>query len=115
MWTRQSLRESKYDIGTEVTDHLVVLDKNVKSILFRAGSSPRVNPDTPKGMDGLIEIQAIPHFDKDQVEFKFKTVFFIGTGFDDKAGTKVVPLPMEMGHRVYTKLLMAIGVDSIKA
>jgi hypothetical protein len=114
IWSRKSLRECKYDVGTEFTDHVVVLDKTPKSIVFRAASSPRHRPDSPRDMDGLVEILAVPDFENGHVDFIFKTAFFAGTGFKGAPGTKLIPAVVEYAHRQYTKLLMESAIARVR-
>ncbi|OAP55812.1 hypothetical protein AYL99_09964 [Fonsecaea erecta] len=114
LWTKQSLLQSKYDTGTAFTDHLVVLNKTPQSIILRGGQSPRNQPETPRDMDGLLEIQAVPDFDNGYVDFKFKSVFFAGTGFDASSGAKVVPDPLVWAHKQYTKLLVESGLRRVR-
>ncbi|KIX97393.1 uncharacterized protein Z520_06845 [Fonsecaea multimorphosa CBS 102226] len=104
-------------VGTAFTDHLVVLDKTPQSVLLRGGKSPLTRPDMPRDMDGLLEIQVVPDFDKGHVDFIFKSVFFAGTGIDRGEGSsevKIVPEPLVWAHKQYTKLLVESGVLHVK-
>ncbi|OQV08923.1 hypothetical protein CLAIMM_13130 [Cladophialophora immunda] len=114
LWSKQSLLQSKYEVGTEFTDHLVVLDKTPQSILLRGGQSPRNQPQSPRDMDGLLEIQAVPDFDRGYIDFKFKSVFFAGTGFEGASGAKIVPSALDWAHKQYTKLLVESGLRRVK-
>lgn len=114
LWTRQSLLSSTYDVGTAFTDHIIVLEKTPEIIIFRAATSPRFMPDSPRDMDGLVEIAAVPDFENGYVDFFFKTAFFAGTGYKGPKGSKFIPSVVEWAHRQYTKLLMEAAIPRVK-
>jgi len=115
LWSQKALVESKYEVGTEFTDHGIVVEKDTCSIVFRLASSPRYCPDSPRDMDGLVELLVEPNFTKGYVDFIFKTVFFAGTGYKGPPGTKFIPRPIDWAHRQYTKLLMESSVGRLRA
>lgn len=114
LWTRQSLLSSTYNVGTAFTDHIIVLEKTHEFIVFRAASSPRFMPDSPRDMDGLVEISAVPDFENGYVDFFFKTAFFAGTGYKGPEGSKFIPSIVKWAHRQYTKLLMEAAIKRVK-
>jgi hypothetical protein len=115
LWTRESLLSSNYDVGTAFTDHIIVLEKTPEMIMFRAATSPRFLPDSPRDIDALIEIATVPNFEEGYVSFFFKTTFFAGTGFKGPEGSKVLPSVIDWAHRQYTKFLMEAAIGNLSA
>ncbi|KAK5054575.1 hypothetical protein LTR84_001466 [Exophiala bonariae] len=114
LWSKQELIENEYEIGTEFTDHGIVVEKDQQSILFRMSDSPRNCPDSPRDMDGLIELRVESDFANKHVDLIFKTVFFAGTGFKGPPGGKFIPGPVDWAHRQYTKLLVEAAVARVR-
>jgi len=108
LWTREEIKSSSYDVGTQLTNHFEVLTKSPESIVFRCGDSPLKQEIRP--VDGLFEIAATINRDEGVVEFGLKSVFFQGLG---KADNKPVPRLIELAHRYYTKLLMETAVQNV--
>ncbi|KUJ14931.1 uncharacterized protein LY89DRAFT_125544 [Mollisia scopiformis] len=109
LWDRKELRESKYDVGTEITDHFEVVEKDVEDgrIVVRCGDSP-LNKEV-RATDGLFEMSVKVDKEKGEAVFGLKSVLFQGLGKADKA-----PMPphIEFLHRVYTKLWMETAVSN---
>ncbi|EXJ93510.1 hypothetical protein A1O1_01902 [Capronia coronata CBS 617.96] len=114
LWTPQQLKTSTYDVGTEVTDHFVVLDKTPTSILFRCGDSPLHNPDTPRPSDGLFGLTAKADFDKGFAEFRLKSIFFQGEGEAQEKTQGPMPSTLVWLHQLYTKFFMESAMRYVK-
>lgn len=114
LWDQQSLLTSNYDVGTEFTDHFVVLDKTSTSILVRCGDSPLNNPDSARAMDGIFEISAKVEVDEEFAEFKLRSIFYQG---DPKLNGVTQP-PMgpysQQLHLLYTKVWMESAMNHVK-
>lgn len=65
-------------------------------------------------MDGLVELEALPDFEKGHVDFIFKTAFFVGTGYKGAPGTKMLPWVVEWAHRQYTKAIVEAGLSRVR-
>ncbi|KIW92469.1 uncharacterized protein Z519_06316 [Cladophialophora bantiana CBS 173.52] len=129
LWTPAQLRSSTYEVGTEITDHFVVLDKTPGRILIRCGDSPLHNPDKPRPSDGLFEMCATADFDQGFAEFRLKSIFYVGEGEwasasavqgkgEDKETKWENRGPMQgtmlYAHKLYTKLWMESALKRVK-
>jgi hypothetical protein len=116
LWDRKELRESSYDVGTQITDHFEVVEKVVEEngsgrIVVRCGDSPLKTG--VRDSDGLfemgVEILPVEEGKVPEVEFRLKSVFFKGLGkVEGEAGP--MPAHVEFAHRLYTKLWMESAV-----
>jgi len=109
LWDRKELHESKYEVGTEITDHFEVVEKDVSDgrIVVRCGDSP-LNRGV-RDSDGLFEMSVKVDKEKGEAVFGLKSVFFKGLGKSD-AGP--MPSHIEFLHRYYTKLWMESAVQN---
>ncbi|KAH8820659.1 hypothetical protein F5884DRAFT_764802 [Xylogone sp. PMI_703] len=107
LWERDQLLHSTYEKGTEVTGHLMVLEKNPRSIIMRGGDAPREQPEEPGEMENLSEICVEIDQEKQLARFKMKNLFFCGAAKAD------LPFPSFMVwlHYQYCKLLVESGVS----
>lgn len=105
LWDRSDLLSSKYEVGTLITDHFEVLDKNDDRILIRCGASPRERDVRPS--DGLFEIGAVVKQEEGVAEFTLTSCFYQGLG---KAESGPMPPHIEWLHRQYTKLWLETAV-----
>jgi hypothetical protein len=108
LWTPRELRNSTYEVGTQVTDHFEVLEKTGDRIVFRCGDSP-LKRDV-RLSDGLFELSANVNPEQGVVEFNLKSVMYQGLG-----KSSVVPMPshIEWLHRQYVKLLMESALQNV--
>ncbi|KAK3647325.1 hypothetical protein LTR56_008156 [Elasticomyces elasticus] len=106
IWDRKELQTSKYEVGTQITDHFEVVSRTPTSIIVRCGDSPR-NLDVRES-DGLFEMVAEVKEAEGVAEFGLKSVFYNGVAIPE-AG-KVLDEPMgpwiQWLHGQYDKLLM---------
>lgn len=115
LWSQKELKTSQYPVGTELTDHFVVLSRpDNHTILFRCGDSPLRNPDSARPGDGLFEMSAEVKLDRGYTEFKLKSVFYQGEGKAEKAPFDGDAF-MAWAHRMYAKLWMENAVGHCKA
>jgi hypothetical protein len=114
VWDKNDLATSNYEVGTEITDHFVVLDKTPNSILIRCGDSPLNSPDKTRPSDGLFELVAETDFDRGYAEFRLKSIFYQGEGEVADKTKPVMPAHMEWAHRQYTKLWMESAMGHVK-
>jgi hypothetical protein len=108
LWDRKELHESKYEVGTQITDHFEVVEKVTGEegrIVVRCGDSPLNRNVRPS--DGLFEMSVKIDREKGEAVFGLKSVLFQGLG---KAKGKPMPAHIEFLHRVYTKLWMETAV-----
>jgi len=107
LWDRKELRESKYEVGTEITDHFEVVEKDVEAgrIVVRCGDSPLVRG--VRDTDGLFEMSVKVDRENGEAVFGLKSVLFQGLGKAEKAP---MPPTIEFLHRVYTKLWMETAI-----
>lgn len=113
LWDRQELLGSKYDIGTCVTDHLLVISKTTTSILFRAGESPALATEEPRGNESLFEVTATPNLEKGVVEFGIKSLMFQGSPKSESTKQPLKGLPQWL-HKRYTEVLMEAAVQLLQ-
>ncbi|KAH8819739.1 hypothetical protein F5884DRAFT_761621 [Xylogone sp. PMI_703] len=109
LWTRDQLRSSTYNVGTEITDHFQVLSKTPESIVVRCGDSPLKRDVRPS--DGLFEMAAVVKRNEGVAEFRLTSVFYQGAG---KASEKPMPPHIEFLHRLYTKLWMETAIWNVE-
>ncbi|OQV02180.1 hypothetical protein CLAIMM_07418 [Cladophialophora immunda] len=111
LWRRSELLESHYDVGTEITNHFVVLAKTPASILLRCGDSPLNTPHGPRDIDGLFEMSVATCKEQGVAEFRMKSLFYHGVG---QASTSPInPVSLEgWAHKRYVKLLLEEAVQS---
>ncbi|KIV92846.1 hypothetical protein PV10_04110 [Exophiala mesophila] len=115
LWDKPDLLSSPYNIGTEITDHFVVLDKTPTSILIRCGDSPLKSPDGQRPSDGLFEISAETDFDKGFAEFRLKSVFFQGEGVVEDKTKEPMDARTKWAHQQYAKLWMESAVRHVRS
>ncbi|CAG8974276.1 hypothetical protein HYALB_00010344 [Hymenoscyphus albidus] len=108
LWSREQLRNSTYEVGTQITDHFEVVSKNPSSIVVRCGGSPLIKE--VRDSEGLFEIGVELKRDEGVAEFRLKSAFFQGRG---KAEGKPMPEHIEFLHRLYTKLWMETAVRNV--
>lgn len=97
------MKESKYEVGTQITDHFEVVEKTPEHITVRCGDSPLKADVRPS--DGLFEMSARVNKAEGVVEFGLKSIFYNGVD-----GTGKMPVWMEFLHREYAKLWMETAV-----
>lgn len=111
LWDRKDLQESKYEVGTQITDHFEVVSKNENSIIVRAGDTPRKME--VRDSDGLFEMLADVRKEEGVVEFGLKSVFYNGIAQPDRDGGKMQD-PMgpwiQWLHTLYDKVLMETAI-----
>ncbi|KAK0870844.1 hypothetical protein LTR87_013160 [Friedmanniomyces endolithicus] len=109
LWDRKDLSVSKYEVGTQITDHFEVVSRTPTSIIVRCGDSPRKME--VRESDGLFEMVVEVKEREGIAEFGLKSVFYNGMAIPgpDKDG-KMPPEPMgpwvQWLHGQYDKLLM---------
>lgn len=112
LWDRKELRESKYEVGTLITDHFEVVSKTPESIVVRCGDSPRIKD--ARESDGLFEMTAVIKKDEGVAEFGLKSVFYNGlNGY--KSGSVAGPMPSHVQwlHQQYDKVLMESALGNV--
>ncbi|KAJ5960812.1 uncharacterized protein N7479_007962 [Penicillium vulpinum] len=105
LWDRSDLLSNKYEVGTIITDHFEVVEKDENRIVVRCGASPRIQDVRPS--DGLFEIAAVIKQEQGVAEFSLKSCFYQGLG---KAEAAPMDDKMAWAHRQYTKLLLETAV-----
>ncbi|EHK97783.1 hypothetical protein M7I_6444 [Glarea lozoyensis 74030] len=108
LWTREQLRASTYDVGTQITDHFEVVSKAPSSIVVRCGDSPLKSE--VRASDGLFEIGVKIKKEEGVAEFRLQSLFYQGLG---KAEGKPMPSHIEFLHRLYTKLWMETAIGNV--
>jgi hypothetical protein len=112
LWERKELAESKYEVGTLITDHFEVVSKTDQSIMVRCGDSPRKMD--ARESDGLFEMTAEIKQDEGVAEFGLKSVFYNGlSGY--KSGSAAGPMPghVQWLHQQYDKVLMESAIRNV--
>jgi hypothetical protein len=107
-WTRSELKASKYEVGTQITDHFEVVEHTPEKITVRCGDSPLKRDVRPS--DGLFEMGATINKAEGVAEFTLKSAFFQGLG---KADSEPMPAPIVWLHKQYTKLLMETAIRNV--
>jgi hypothetical protein len=112
LWDRKELAESKYEVGTLITDHFEVVSKTNESIMVRCGDSPRTRD--ARESDGLFEMTAEIKKDEGVVEFGLKSVFYNGLN-GHKSGSAAGPMPghVQWLHQQYDKVLMESAIRNV--
>ncbi|KAL2063974.1 hypothetical protein VTL71DRAFT_4468 [Oculimacula yallundae] len=108
LWDEAELASSTYEVGTEITDHFVVVDKTPSAIVVRCGDSPLKTGN--RDSDGLFEMGVEIKKDEGVAEFRLKSVFYKGLG---KANGPPMPSHIEFLHRIYTKIWMESAVRNV--
>ncbi len=108
LWSRDELKASSYDVGTEITDHFQVVSKTPSAIVVRCGDSPLKRE--VRESDGLFEMGVKINREEGVAEFSLKSVFYKGLG---KADSKPMPEHIEFLHRLYTKLWMETAIGNV--
>ncbi|RDL33834.1 Uncharacterized protein BP5553_08202 [Venustampulla echinocandica] len=108
LWTPTELKNSSYDVGTQITDHFEVVSKTPSSIVVRCGDSPLITG--VRDSDGLFEMGVDVKREEGVAEFKLKSVLYKGSG---KADSKPMPDHIEFLHRLYTKLWMETAMSNV--
>ncbi|KAH6693796.1 hypothetical protein F5X68DRAFT_258640 [Plectosphaerella plurivora] len=104
LWTSDEIRNSKFEPGTVITNHFIVLEKTPTALTFRGCLGPRQTPMAPQDLDNLFELSAVVNEEKKVVEFRLKCITFDGTDLmarEDPFGGFPGLL-----HRQYAKLLV---------
>jgi hypothetical protein len=107
LWDKKELAEAKYEVGTQITDHFEVVEKDASKIVVRCGDSPLKREVRPS--DGLFEMSVRVDREKGEAVFGLRSIFFQGLG---KAEKKPMPEHIEFLHRLYTKLWMETAVSN---
>lgn len=118
LWSKQSLLDSEYEVGTKLVDHFEVVESECDRITMRCGDSPLNQAVRPS--DGLFTMSVVYLPESEEVEFRLRSIFWNGTlnRIDRLAGTNMKgPMPEWMVplHEIYTKLLMESSVRSLVA
>ena len=101
---------SKYEPGTQLSDHFEVVEKTSNEIVIRCGDSPR--NEGPRDSDGLLILGANIDKARGEAVLELKCCFF-------DSSRKVegihgpVPIWSEVLHRWYSRVLMAAGSLSV--
>ena len=110
LWERRELQESKYEVGTKITDHFQVVAKTPSSIIVRCGDSP--GKVDVRESDGLFEMMVDVNNDEGVAVFVLKSVFFNGLN-----GHKGTATPMshtiQRLHGLYAKLLIETAIRNV--
>lgn len=112
LWDRKDLAESKYEVGTIITDHFEVLSKTPESVMVRCGDSPR-SKDVRES-DGLFEMTAVIKREEGVAEFGLKSVFYNGLK-GHESGSKDGPMPghVQWLHQQYDKIWMESAIRNV--
>ncbi|KAJ5908761.1 hypothetical protein N7495_001443 [Penicillium taxi] len=105
LWDRKDLISNSYEIGTLITDHFEVVEKDEERIVVRCGDTPLHRDVRPS--DGLFEIGAVIKQEEGVAEFTLKSCLFQGEG---KADAPPFDSMMDWLHKQYTKLWMETAV-----
>ena len=108
MWTPNQLRNSTYDVGTQITDHFEVIEKTADHITVRCADTPR--NQGVRASDGLFEMSVLVKPDQGVAEFGVKSCFFQGLG---KAETKPMPPHIDWLHQQYSKVLLETAIGNV--
>ncbi|KAH2017759.1 hypothetical protein KXV45_004716 [Aspergillus fumigatus] len=120
MWDRKQLLNSTYEegrtptkvLGTNVTNHFVVVGKTPRSVVLWGAHSPSENPGVPRDMENLAEITTDIDIDEGMAEFRLKNIFYNGK---ERTSKDLFPPPIVWLHFQYCKLLVEAGVSHCKA
>ena len=108
LWSREELKASTYDVGTQITDHFEVVSKTPDAIVVRCGDSPLKTG--VRDSDGLFLMGTTINKEEGVAEFRLLSVFYKGLG---KHAQKPMPDHIEFAHRLYTKLWMETAVQNV--
>ena len=108
LWTPEQLKQSSYEVGTQLTDHFEVVERTPNSIIVRCGDSPYNND---REMDGIFEFATEVKRDEGVAEFHLRTVMWIVKGKTEKPPLNSV---MQWLHQQYDKLWMETGLWNVK-
>lgn len=110
LWTVDQLSKSKYDPGTQLTDHFEVVEKTPTAITVRCGDSPR--NQGPRDSDGLFVMKAEVDKERREVVLSLTSCFFNGRS---KVDGILGPMPawMETLHQWYARLWMATAATKL--
>ena len=108
LWSRKELKDARYEVGTQITDHFEVVERDEENITVRCGDSPLKTE--VRDSDGLFQMGARVLRNEGVVEFSLKSVFFKGLGKSDAAP---MPAHVEFAHRLYTKLWMETAIYNV--
>jgi hypothetical protein len=108
LWSREELKNSNYDVGTQITDHFEVVSKTPDAIVVRCGDSPLKTEVRPS--DGLFEMGVTVNQEEGVAEFRLKSIFYKGLGTAD---APPMPAHVEFAHRLYTKLWMETAIPNV--
>lgn len=112
LWEPKDLLASTYEVGTVVTDHLKVIEKSSRSLLFRAGHSARTLTEEPCDKDSMVEVTIDPNFEAGYADLGIKTVMYQGA---PKSESKEKPLQgIQRLHMWYTEILMESAILLLK-
>ncbi|KAL3423804.1 hypothetical protein PVAG01_05551 [Phlyctema vagabunda] len=112
LWERADLQASTYDVGTQITDHFEVVEKQPDHITVRCGDSP-LNSGL-RDSDGLFEMGVEIKEAEGVAEFRLKSIFYKGlTKVED--GKPPMPEFVEWAHRQYCKFWMESAVRNVEA
>lgn len=109
LWDRPAIRDSHFDVGTQVTDHFEVVDKNAEAITLRCGGSVR-DRGVREG-DGLFEVSARVDEEREEVVLGLKSVFFQGLGKSDAPPMKGM---MQYLHITYAVWMLENAARQLK-
>ncbi|KAI5798840.1 hypothetical protein EDC01DRAFT_649469 [Geopyxis carbonaria] len=107
LWNLQDLKNSSYEVGTQITDHFEVIDKTPDRIVVRCGDSPLKKEVRPS--DGLFAMGVAINNEEAVAEFSLKSVFYQGLG---KSNGTDPPMPAWMAflHRQYARIWIEFAV-----
>lgn len=112
LWEPKDLLTSKYDVGTVVTDHLKVIKKSSRSILFRAGHSAGTLTEETRDNDSMVELTIYPNFQDGYADLGIKTAMYQGV---PKSDSKTKPMErVQRLHMWYTEVLMESAIRYLK-
>lgn len=98
-------------LGTNVTDHFVVIGKTPKSIVLWGASEPSENPGVSRDMENIAEIATDIDIDQGVAEFRLNNIFYNGV---ERTSKDLFPRPIVWLHFQYCKLLVEGGVSYCK-
>ncbi|KAK1230164.1 hypothetical protein PQX77_006758 [Marasmius sp. AFHP31] len=108
LWTPEELKQSPYELGTQITDHFEVIERSPNSIIVRCGDSPFNND---REMDGIFELASEVKREEGIAEFHLRTIMWQVKGKTDKPPMDSVA---QWLHQQYDKLWMETGLWNVK-
>lgn len=108
VWSREDLLSCKFDPGTYVTNHFLVLSKSPTSLFMRGCFDPHPSPPIPQNVDNVVEIRAEIDELKQVAVLKLRVATFDGT---EQASNAEDPFGGLGGwlHRRYSSALVESG------